>query len=338
MSDHDQPRFEEGRVVANRLELPHSIDTGGWSNLVIPYATVANGDGPTALLIAGNHGDEHEGEIILMELLATIDPAQVRGRLIAIPRLSIEASAADRRLWPDGTNLNRVFPGSPTGTIQQRIAHALSTRFFPRADIVFDLHSGGRSLRFVPMAHMRLVQDRAQRRRMLDAMLAFNTDLHMLYSDVTGVGLLVAEAERQGKVVVSTELGGGGIVTRDSIDVGRRGLRNCLRHLGVLAGTVETRASLGLPPAVIAAALEEDDYVRAPISGTIEPLVEPGDRIAAGALVARLYRPEEPHLPPMAIRAATSGVVCGVRPLAVTRQGDCIAVIGREVTADELVG
>ena len=62
MPDPNQPRFEEGRVVANRLELPYSINTGGWSNLVIPYGTVANGDGPTVLLIAGNHGDEHEGE------------------------------------------------------------------------------------------------------------------------------------------------------------------------------------------------------------------------------------------------------------------------------------
>ena len=131
MPDPNQPRFEEGRVVANRLELPYSINTGGWSNLVIPYGTVANGDGPTVLLIAGNHGDEHEGELILMDLLSSIDACAVRGRLIVIPRLSIEASAADTRLWPDGTNQNRVFPGSATGTIQERIAHELATRFFP---------------------------------------------------------------------------------------------------------------------------------------------------------------------------------------------------------------
>ena len=338
MPDPNQPRFESGRVVANRIELPYSINTGGWSNLVIPYGTVANGDGPTVLLIAGNHGDEHEGEILLMELLSTIDPSQVRGRLIVIPRLSVEASAADTRLWPDGTNQNRVFPGSATGSIQERIAHELATRFFPMSDVVFDLHSGGRSILFLPMAHMRLVADREQRRRMLDAMLAFNTDLHMLYSDVTGVGLLVAEAERQGKVVVSTELGGGGIVTQESIDVGRRGLANCLRHLGVLAGTVETRASLGLPPAIIAAATEEDDFVRAPISGTCEPAVKPGDRVSAGDVVARLYRPEEPLRPAEVLRAARTGVVCGVRPLAITRQGDVLTVIGREVSAAELVG
>ena len=217
MTDSNPIQFREGEMLPGRLELPFSINTGGWSNLVIPIATVANGTGPTVLLLGGNHGDEHESELILMDLISSLDPSAVTGRLIIVPRLSIEASNADTRLWPDGTNLNRVFPGSATGSIQERIAHLLSTVLFPMADVVMDLHSGGRGTRFVPMAHMRLVADRAQRRAMLEAMLAFNTDLHMLYSDVTGVGLLVAEAERQGKLVVSTELGGGGIVSKESV-------------------------------------------------------------------------------------------------------------------------
>ena len=50
---------------------------------------------------------------------------------------------------------------------------------------------------------------------MLDGMLAWNSDFHYLYIDVAGTGLLPVEAERQGKIVVTTELGGGGLVTRD---------------------------------------------------------------------------------------------------------------------------
>jgi predicted deacylase len=337
VTDLNRPRFAKARTIHSWLSLPHSTNTGAWSNLVIPYGTVANGDGPTVLMIAGVHGDEHEGEIALLDLLSTVDPKDVTGRLIVIPRLSVPASDADTRLWPDGTNINRVFPGTEAGTIEERVAHTLSTVLFPLADVVMDLHSGGRSLRFVPMALMRLVSDLALRRRMLDAMLAFNTDLHMLYSDVTGVGLLVAEAERQQKVVVSTELGGGGIVTKHSIEVGRRGLWNCLRHLGVLGGATQTRADLGLPPAVIASALEEENYVRAPISGIWEPTVEPGDRAQRGEIVGRLYRPEEPHRKAEAITSAVTGVVCGVRPLAVSRQGDCLVVVGQEVEASSLV-
>ena len=78
--------------------------------------------------------------------------------------------------------------------------------------------------------------------------------------------------------------------------------------------------------------------MRAPISGTCEPTVEPGDRVTVGDVVARLYRPEEPLRPAELLRAATTGVVCGIRPLAITRQGDVLTVIGREVSAAELVG
>jgi predicted deacylase len=37
------------------------------------------------------------------------------------------------------------------------------------------------------------------------------------------------------------------------------------------------------------------------------------------------------------IVAEVSGVVCGIRPLAVTRQGDVLTVIGEEVSAASLL-
>ena len=72
-------------------------------------------------------------------------------------------------------------------------------------------------------------------------MLAWNTDFHFLYVDVAGHGLLPVEAERQGKVVVTTELGGGGVVTADVHELAWSGLENVLRQAGILEGEVETR-------------------------------------------------------------------------------------------------
>ena len=88
--------------------------------------------------------------------------------------------------------------------------------------------------------------------------------------------------------------------------------------------------------AVIASALDEENYARAPISGLYEPRVEPGDRVAAGDVVGLVYRPEEPHRRPEVVHAQQGGVVCGVRPLAVTRQGDMLTVVGQEVSAESL--
>ena len=74
-------------------------------------------------------------------------------------------------------------------------------------------------------------------------MLAWNTPMHFVYIDVAGTGLLVGEAERQGKIVVATELGGGGHVLASTHRIAIDGLRNVLRHFGVLAGRGRRRAS-----------------------------------------------------------------------------------------------
>ena len=74
------------------------------------------------------------------------------------------------------------------------------------------MHSGGRSAWFIPCSHMHVVDDPVQRKAMLEGMEAWNSDWHFLYIDVNGTGLLPVEAENQGKVVITTELGGGGRV------------------------------------------------------------------------------------------------------------------------------
>src|SRR5436309_10978563 len=102
---------------------------------------------------------------------------------------------------------------------------------------------------------------------MVEGMLAWSTGFRFVCVDVAGSGLLVGEAERQGKIVVSTELGGGGQVTAATHRIAQSGLANVLRHFGVLAGEAVTRAQLGLGRPVIARATEEECYAFAPERG-----------------------------------------------------------------------
>lgn len=69
------------------LRLPHSVHRSAYGWLPIPVASIASGPGPSVLVMAGNHGDEYEGQILVSGLIREIDPAWVRGRLILLPMI-----------------------------------------------------------------------------------------------------------------------------------------------------------------------------------------------------------------------------------------------------------
>lgn len=314
------------------LRLSRQSNEGGNGNLVLPIGTVARGDGPTALVIGGVHGDEPEGQVAALNLLRALRPEDVTGRVIVTPCLSIEASQNYTRLWPSGANLNRSFPGSPEGTTDEQLADFVTRELIARADIVVDIHSGGRSGLCLPWSEMHWVGDAAQRASMVEGMLAWGTDWCVVYIDIAGGGLLVGEAERQGKIVVSTELGGGGFVTAAIHRLALSGLENVLRTFGVLAGD----PAPGRPDARIMMATELDDYVLAPESGLFEAIVDLGDHVNVGDPVGRMHFLERPDRPPTEIYADTTGMVCVTRAIATTQQGDNVVVIGREVAREEL--
>jgi predicted deacylase len=329
--DYDKPGKHFGL-----LQVPRSTNESGWSNLFVPIVCIRNGDGPTALVLGGNHGDEPEGPVAALNLARETRVEDVRGRLIVIPCLSPDATRAFTRLWPSGANFNRSFPGSPSGPPDLQLADYLTRFVIPISDVVCDIHSGGRSARTLPWSEMHLVEDAEQRRRTVDAMLAWITDYHFVYINIAGGGLLVDEAERQGKVTIGTELGGG-YASAAIHRLAASGLANMLRHCGVLAGEVQTRAALGLPPAIILEALQQDDYLLAPESGLLEPLVDPGDRVERGQTVARLHFIERPARAAVDVLANGPGIICNMRAIASTQQGDCVAVVGRECQPEALV-
>ena len=325
--DFTQPGRQQGHLC-----VPYSYNLGGWAAVMVPVTVLSHGTGPTALVMAGNHGDEYPGQVAILKLCRELQPEQIQGRLILIPALNVPASKAATRLSPlDGKNLNRSFPGNAHGTVTDMIAHYLTTVLFPLADIVVDLHTGGRSVDFYPCAHMHLVEDREQRRKMVGGTLAYNTDFAFLYTDIAGHGLLPVEAERQGKVVITTEMGGGEPIPARVHRISQTGLRNVLVHFGVLAGKVQTRAQLGLPPTRWVQSLDRRDYRFAPESGIYENLVDVGDDVAAGQPVGQIHFLERPDRQPEVIIAETAGVLLAARGPSLLSQGDFVACIAHDV-------
>lgn len=318
------------------LSYPKITNNGGWAYDLVPIASIANGEGPTVLISGGNHGNEYEGQIACLRLIDEIEADQVTGRLIVIPVISRDAAWAGTRLWPSGVNFNRSFPGRPDGPPNEQLADYFTRVLFPMADVVIDLHSGGNAFWFLPCSHMHVVDNPAQRAAMLDGMLAWNSDYHFLYIDVNGNGLLPVEAENQGKIVITTELGGGGRVPAFVHRLAWTGLTNVLRHLGALTGTVETRASLGLEPPVIIDGRNPENYVTTDEPGFWEVLLEPGDHVKAGDPVGRLWFPERPDRSPRVFTAPLDGILTVVRATTPTLAGDSIFVLGQQIAESEL--
>lgn len=325
-----------GKQVGH-LSLPKITNTAGWASTFVHIGCVANGDGPTVLVLAGNHGDEYEGQVAALRLLQALQPEQVSGRVIVIPVLSVAASKANTRNWPSGANFNRSFPGRPDGPPNEQLADYLTRVLFPRADVVIDMHSGGRSAWFLPCSHMHVVDDPVQRRAMLEGMEAWCSDWHYLYIDVNGTGLLPVEAESQGKLVITTELGGGGRVPAPVHELAWNGLSNVLRHVGVLEGEAHTRASLGLPPAVILDGRNPANIVLAPEDGLFEVIAEPGTAVAADEPVGRLWFVDRPSRPAEVLTAPLAGVVAVTKAIPVTEQGDCVFVLGQPLDRSALL-
>lgn len=327
--EFDKPGKQQGF-----LQAPYSHNLGGWANVMIPITIVARGKGPTVLVLGGNHGDEYQGQIAIMKLARQLTPEMVSGRVILIPSLNLPAARAATRLSPlDGMNMNRAFPGDAEGPVTSQIAHYLRTVAFPLSDVVIDIHSGGRSMEFVPCAHMHLVPDRDQRARMFAAMLAWGTDFCFIYADIAGTGLLPVEAENQGKLVVTTELGGGECVPASVHRIAQSGLRNVLIHVGALKGREQTRKT----PPVITQATNREDYILAPESGVFEITVDLGAKVKRGQTVGYIHHLERPDRAPEEIVAQSAGHLITMRAPCLTQQGDCVAVIAKQVGRTEVL-
>ncbi len=314
------------------LAIPYSHNLGGWANLQIPISVIRNGAGPVVLLMAGNHGDEYPGQVAILKLWRELTPAHVSGTLILMPCLNPPAAKASTRLSPlDGRNFNRCFPGNPNGSVSEMLAHYLTTVLFPMSEYVIDLHTGGRSMGFLPCAHMHLVPDKRQRERMLLAAEAFLTEVTFLYADVAGKGLLPSEAERQGKIVITTEMGGAEMVPAGIHRQCQLGLRNVLVHCGVLRGKERSRAEAGMKPARWVQSLDRADYRFAPESGLYENCVDLGEAVKAGDLLGQVHSLEQPGRDPAQVLAHADGMLVANRGPSIVGQGDCVACVAHDV-------
>ena len=102
-------------------------------------------EGPVVLFSAGLHGDEINGTEIVRQLIVNKINKPKCGTIICIPIINIFGFVNQSRQFPDGRDLNRVFPGSKNGSLASRFAHFLVKDVIPIVDYAVDFHAGGAS-------------------------------------------------------------------------------------------------------------------------------------------------------------------------------------------------
>lgn len=322
------PTVDFGRpgIQHGFLRLPHSRDDSAWGSVMIPITVVRNGEGPSALLTGGNHGDEYEGPIALFDLARSLRAEDVTGTVIIVPAMNYPAFLAGTRTSPiDKGNMNRSFPGAPDGTVTQKIADYFQRHLLPMADIVLDFHSGGRTLDFLPYCAAHRLPDKEQERKSFELVEAFAAPYSMAMLEIDAVGMYDTAAEEMGKVFITTELGGGGTATARTAGIAKRGLRNVLVKAGILKDTVGggTTAWLDMP--------DGDCFSFAEEGGLIEFVKDLGEDLRKGETVTLIHPTGRTGAAPQMVTAKMDGILAARHFPGLVKPGDCVSVLAVRV-------
>lgn len=302
-----------------------------WGDILIPITVIVgpnaqNGEG--LLAIGSVHGNEVEGPVAIKKILNRIDTNKVCGRLILIPTLNVPAFKELKRDSPlDGKNFNRVFPGDRNGTISDKMAAIVNDTIFPHAHVVLDIHSGGDTLKFVPVSSFHEMADPEQRRLTEKAARSFGCRFTMIYQNNTK-GLLTSTAENYGKITIGTELGYGASVLPQGVRMAEHGILNTGILFKQIEGELIDDPEYERHEQHLVDISQEQSITLSPRTGIFEPAVNCGDPIQAGDCIGYLHDFENIDSNPIEFTAELDGYVISLAWNAKVEQGQNICSIG----------
>jgi predicted deacylase len=302
------------------IRLAHSVSRSAYGWLPVPVVSIKRGKGPKIVVMAGNHGDEYEGQIIVQQLINTLEVGDITGQLILLPMANFPAAQAGMRTSPiDQMNMNRIFPGDPLGSTTQVMAHFIETVVLSGADYFIDIHSGGQSLEYLPLAMANIEGDTAHQQRLKGMLESLALTYTMLFGDDDQSWFSAAGAYRQGACAVTVELGGGGRVNSQYRIRFQSALLRFFSAIKLYSNAVEEAVQ-----ATQYVESKVDQQIFSYVSGLFEPLVMLGDSVKKGQLLACIHHPDTPLLKATEIFSSSDGTVICQRAMAPTQRGDCL--------------
>lgn len=268
--------IEPGQL--KRLELRTSESfSGAW--LGTPVAIIhGQFAGPKVCIVAGIHGDEVNGVEVVRRTLTVVDPATLRGTLIAIPIANMSAFRRGSRYLPDRRDLNRYFPGRPYGSSASRIAHGIFDRVIRHCDSLVDLHTGS-----FHRANLHQLRANLSDEATAELSGAFGTEV--VVNSAGRVGTLRRAATDAGIPAITVEAGESARFNPSHVEEALHGILRLMRTKGM----IDHDSSGATPPNPTA--YLRTRWVRANHGGILVSRVQLGESIVAGQALGTISDP-----------------------------------------------
>ena len=269
-------------------------------------------EGPRLFVSAALHGDELNGVEVIRRLLALKRLDRLRGTLLLVPVVNVYGFVGRTRYLPDRRDLNRFFPGSPTGSLAARLAHLFMQEVVARSTHGIDLHTG--AVHRTNLPHIRAAMTNEDTAHLAKA---FGTPV-IIDASLRDGSLRQAVRER-GVPILLFEGGEALRIDEPVVRAGLRGVLNVMETLGMLP----TRK--GRPPErprfqpVVATS---SAWVRAPESGILSAGRPLGTQVAKRDVLGLITSPLSENK--AVVRAARPGVIIGRTMLPLVYEGEAL--------------
>ena len=239
---------------------------------------VVNGTrpGPTVCLTAAVHGDELNGIEIVRRVLYDLSPERLAGTVIGVPIVNLQGFKRSSRYLPDRRDLNRYFPGNPTGSSASRIAHSFFREVISQCNALVDLHTGSFHRTNLPQLRADLSNPQVAR---LTEKFGATVVLHSNGAK----GTLRRAATDAGIPAVTLEAGEPTRVQKDAVNHGTRGIMTLLNELKM----VRRATFWGSREPVY----YRSTWIRADQGGVLISNVELGERVKRGDVLGTVTDP-----------------------------------------------
>jgi predicted deacylase len=295
-----------------RIDLPIA-KLYDYTEMKIPVEVIrGKKDGPTLFISAAIHGDEINGTETIKRLLAKKRGlGNLSGTLIAVPVVNIYGYNNKVRYLPDRRDLNRCFPGSPTGPLAMQVAHTFMNEIVQHCTHGIDLHTG--AIHRTNLPQIRAVLDDEETSRLAKA---FGTPV-ILNSSIRDGSLRQAVVERGASMLLFE----GGEALRFSekvVSASLHGILNVMHAIGMLPEKHVTRKSK--PKEVFIA--RSSHWVRAPHSGSMRLKKQIGAKVKKNEILGIISDPFGSNK--FEVKARATGIVIGMSLLPLVNEGDAL--------------